>query len=434
MAANRQLALPGITHRQKLALARVSGAAAKAALRASFGQQNRGQDSHDAVVQRRRAGASRNPRAPRIRMPASLSMPESHTYGRDHFEEMSSKALMQEAWKATPASSNLMAPRGYGYYDAFETLPISAMTHMSIGPATPIDAKTTCGGGSAGSDGLIDTGLSKDSQLLIIQPASSSTQAVLHQVSSAVPTDLISIVAYNSPQLRADPPVESIPARCSIRIGNYTAAINQGGIVRVLRMTTGVALDPNYTDNATLIALMQGIREHRRTRQYKGTQLDDDMQKNCIVADQSRSLTFSNFDQAVSSDLVPWLWTGSPPVAPTPATFTQPFTMQLYDPSFTPIAILFEPFVNVQPGTGGPLGNTYQVVVQSQFLAHYKQGSMLANLAISPASDPNTLNRYRDAEEAKGSALDKIWHGVQKVGQFAWNHRADIGALAPMIL
>jgi hypothetical protein len=256
----------------------------------------------------------------------------------------------------------------------------------------------------------------------------------LHKISSAVPTDLIDIVSYNSPQLEADPPVESIPSRCSLRIGNYTAAINQGGIVRVLRMTTGVALDPNYTDNQTLLALMQGIREHRRTRQYKGTQLDDDMQKNCIVADQSRSLMFKNFEQFVSSDLVPWLATGTPPVPPTPATQTAPFTLQLYDPTFTPIAILFEPFTNVQPGTGGPIGNTYQVVVQSQFLAHYKQGTMLANLAISPASDPNTLNKHRDHEEAKGSALDKIWHGVQKVGQFAWNHRADIGALAPLIL
>jgi len=370
----------------------------------------------------------------RIKMPKALSMPDSKLYHREAFESSDPMSLMHQAWQTTPASSNLLAPRGYGYYDAFETNPMSAMTHMSIGPATPIVAKTTCGGGASGPNGLIDTGASRDAQLLIIQPTAGVTQAVLHRISSNVGTDLISIVAYNSPQLADDPPQEVIPTRCSVRIGNFTSRLNQGGIVRVLRMTTGVALDPNYTDNHTLAAFMEGIREHRRTRQYKGSQLDEDMQKNCIVADQSRALLFKNFAENVSSDLVPWLATGNPPVPPSPATQTSPFTLQLYDPSFTPIAILFEPFVNVMPGSGGPVGNTYQVVVQSQFLAHYKQGSMLANMAISPASDPNTLSKHRDHEERKGSALEKVMTGVRNVGKFAWKHRQDFGALVPLLV
>jgi hypothetical protein len=269
--------------------------------------------------------------------------------------------------------------------------------------------------------------------LLIVQPTNGATQAVLYKVSSNVPTDAVSIYAYDSPQLQgSDAPQETIPTRCSLRIGNYTACLNQGGIVRVLRMTTGVNLDPNYTTNETLQTLMQGIRDHRRTRQYKGAQLDEDMQKNCIVADQSRSLMFKNFEEFKSSDLVPWLWVQGQP--PSPATATSPFTLQLYDPTYTPIAILFEPFKNVQPGVGGPIGNTYQVIIQSQFLAHYKQGTMLANLAISPSSDSSALNKHRDHEEAKGSALESILHGAAQAGKFAWTHRSSIGALAPMLM
>lgn len=411
-----------LTHKQKLAVARVSGAA-KSALRAAFAQQNRGGDSHDAVARRR---ANRGRARPR------MARPDTRAYGRAQFEANDAKALMMESWKATPASSNLMAPRGYGYYDAFATQPMSAMTHMSIGPATPIDAKTTCGGGGSGPAGLIETN-AFSAELLIVQPTSDAVQAVLHKVSGAG-SGLINTVSYRSPQLDADPPMETIPTRCSVRIGNYTSSINQGGIVRVLRMTTGVNLAPGYTTNDELLELMQGIREHKRTRQYKGCELNEDMQINCIVADQSRSLTFSNFAQPRSSDLVPWLATGSPPEPPSPATQVFPFTTQLYDPTFTPIAILFEPFLNVQPGTGGNIGNTYQVVVQSQFLAHYKQGSMLANLAISPSSDLNVLNKHRDKEEAKGSSLEKIWNGAQRVGRFAMNHRQELASVASLFL
>jgi hypothetical protein len=187
-------------------------------------------------------------------------------------------------------------------------------------------------------------------------------------------------------------------------------------------MTTGVLLDSQYTTNDDLRSLMEGIRDHRRTRTYRGTEFEEDLQKNCIVADQSRSLAFQNFDEVIPSNLVPWLPQGGTP------TDVFPWVRNLYDPTYTPIAILFEPFLNVQPGgAGAPIGNTYQVTIQSQFLAHYKQGTMLANLAISPMSDSNTINVHRDKEEKKGSALDKIWHGVQQVAKFGWQNRAIIG-------
>ena len=400
-----------LTARQKTAIARVASAAGKALLRAQFAKQNSGADSHNAVTARKRN--NRRGTISHADRSALMNMPDDDHLTRDQFENMDHKAMMMEAWKASPATSNIMAPRGLGYYDAFETFPTSAMTHMSIGPATPIIGKTTVP--------MIDTG-NKSPQLLIVQPAASANQAGLYTISSATPTDTINYQGFNSPQLQSDAPEEIIPTRCSLRIGNYTAAINQGGLVRVLRMTTGVLLDSQYTTNAELLNLMEGIREHRRTRTYRGTEFEEDLQKNCIVADQSRSLAFQNFEEIIPSNLVPWLPQGGAP------TDVYPWVRNLYDPTYTPIAILFEPFLNVQPGgAGAPLGNTYQVTVQSQFLAHYKQGSMLANLAISPMSDSNTINAHRDKEERKGSALDKIWHGVQQVAKFGWQNRAIIG-------
>ena len=57
------------------------------------------------------------------------------------FDVTNKTAFLMAEWKTTPASFNVVAPSGFGYYDAFHNLPDSAMTHMSIGPATPMNAK-----------------------------------------------------------------------------------------------------------------------------------------------------------------------------------------------------------------------------------------------------------------------------------------------------
>lgn len=381
--------------------------------------------------------------APRVRMarqsvrntPAGMSR-GSGWDGID-LANASPAELAKRSWSLDPATSNLMAPRGLGYYDAFANHPTTAATHMSIGPATPIIAKTRIP--SKEMPGGIETGLVP--LLLVVGPAPSSTQAKLYYRSSAVDTDFIDSVAFQASALPTQPvnpfgpPDETylapggdlqevIPVRCSVRVRNYTAEINRGGQVHVLRMTTGFAIGigkvGTITTNAELDEFLDSIRDHARTRTYDGCDFTGvGLQKNCTVADQSRSLMFQNFNQSIVSSDVSWApakvdVSGTPEVYP-----VYPVDQYHYDPTFTPIAYLFEPFINVQPGSGGSVGNTYGITVQSQFLAHYKQGTMLANMAFNPAHDKDgkTLNKHREKEESWGSSLHKVMDIITPVIQ-----------------
>jgi hypothetical protein len=208
-----------------------------------------------------------------------------------------------------------------------------------------------------------------------------------------------------------------------------------GGIVRVLRMTTGVGLldAPSGTDNQALALLMEAIRVHSRTRTYGGEEMCDSQQKNCTVVDQSRATRFDDFGASgnsatlVHNDLLPWTkdlgWEQDPTL---PGGQISNFTVGLHDPSFTPIAILFEPFVYSSGTTAVVLGNQYEVNVRSQFLAHYDQGTMLANMAIDPPSDQNGLNKHRNNEEAKGSTLERVADSLKHGIENAWAHKGDI--------
>lgn len=312
------------------------------------------------------------------------------------------------SWAQTPATSNVVAPRGFGYYDAFAMDAVSAATHMSIGPATPITGTTITTGIISGKTGKLTTSaLEAGSQLLIVMPGTGPTQARLYQCSSLIDNDTCFSSGFESPQLIADAPDNAIPIRCSIRARNWTQGVGVGGIIRCLRMTTGVGLNGNYTSNVGLADLMESIRTHARTRTYSGEEFTEGMQKNCSVVDQSKATWFTDWGQSYTNELLPWAvalgWD------PTGASST--FTKQLHDPAYTPIAFLIEPFVAAV--NSEKIGNSYEFVIRSQFLAHYAQGTMLANLAIDPANAPGMLNKHRDLEERKGSAVDRVitWGG-----------------------
>jgi hypothetical protein len=434
-----------ITRRQGSQLAKLGGNAMKSLLNA-FLKQNSGGDAHD-----KRRGPVRRARQVMAKQGQFIHrMPQGHSRGMgwdaEDFASASMGDLLNKSWSISPATSNLMAPRGLGYYDAFANHPVSAITHLSIGPATPISAKTRIPSKDAPNG--IDTGL-KYPQLLIIGPAPTSTQAQLYFRSSAIDIDNVGSTPFQASALPQQtspnngPPddtylnpggdlQEVIPVRCSVRVRNFTAEINRGGQVHVLRLTTGLALMPPITTNADFDDLLEGIRDHARTRTYDGADFGGTgLQKNCTVADQSRALMFQNFNQCTVSSDVNWVPDEAPlaPGAPPVQFPVYPVDVYHYDPTFTPIAILFEPFKNVQPGTGGPIGNTYGVTVQSQFLAHYKQGTMLANMAFNPSNDKDgkTLNTHRDKEEMHGSTFHKIMDYVKPVAQ-------TVGALAPFIL
>lgn len=352
-------------------------------------------------------------------------------------------------WAQTPASSNVLAPRGFGYYDAFEHDPYTVATHMSIGPATPIVGSTVVSEHlvtraplalTTRVDGEppLGTGLEGGAMLLIIQPATSDVQAKLFYSWNSGTADEPEYLAeygcksheYKSPQFEADAPDDAIPTRCSMRIRNWTQAVGVGGVVRVLRLTTGMALSSPQSTNGELAVLMEGIRNHTRTRVYGGDELAQCHQKNCTVVDQSKSTWFANWDRTLPSDQVPWaVRQGGRWGITTAVGNIDSFTAALHDPAFTPIAILFEPFVAAV--SGGRVGNTYEVSVRSQFLGHYPQGTILANMALNPPTAPGPLTQHRDAEERKGSTLERIGNTIKQGASWAWNHKSDLISLLP---
>lgn len=349
-------------------------------------------------------------------------------------------------WEQTPATSGSLAPRGFGYYDAFTHDPFSAGTHMSIGPATPIVGSTIAAAGIQTDESKtlvgssVGAGLEGGSFIVVVFPSTSTVQACMYRCSSYQSDESCTSKIFRSPQLDAESPLDAIPTRCSIRIRNTTQSVAQGGLVRVLRMTTGVGIIsgfgspsvlPGRTSNGTLATFMDGVRNHARSVTYTGEQLCEAMQKNCTVVDQSRALWFENWDETIPASQVPWT---SPDLDPDTQMST--FTRQLYQPAFTPIVFLFEPFIaqyGAQGITGG-LGNYYELTVRSQFLAHYPQGTMLANLAITPKANPTDMTKHRNKEEQKASTLEKVAH-IAGVGlQWGWNHKSQIMPLLERVL
>lgn len=371
--------------------------------------------------------------------------------GNPYRAGMTGAQIRDMAWQVTPASSNAVAPRGLGYYDAFANHPSSAMTHMSIGPATPIDAIT------AVSDINTAFGIPKDdsetqplipnkldprfAQLLVINPAPSATQAVRFWVPIDETTGNFEVTiagtngnggaSYNASAL---PPgyntddgnpgavhpdlKEMIPTRCSVRIRNTSAGLSTGGTVRILRMTTGFSLIPGVSLAKDFWALCDGIRQHARTVRYDGKSFTEGgLQKNCTVCDQSRALWFQDYAIRRNYDktLFPYL-----PYSQTPYTVYN-WMLAHTEPAMTPIAILFEPFASQTTSTAGPYwyGNTYDITVRSQFLAHYLQGTMLANMAVNPRADAPLMTQHRNREESFGSNMHKVLgdiiHGAAKL-------------------
>jgi hypothetical protein len=316
-------------------------------------------------------------------------------------------------WDQTPASSNIIAPRGFGYYDAFCHSPGDAVTAFSVGPATPIQANTRAGLTTIKPDGVgaDDLGVS----MIIVYPAASDVQAVLYTCGAAA-TDPVLGIPFKSPQLNPDGGPESVMAtRCSLQIRNITQVLNQGGVVRSLRITTGL-IGPDVLNVGTsqnLLDLAENVRNHARTRSYSGADLVENKQINCTVVDQSRATTFLDFALDVPIADLPWYPEPDPPVGGAAG----PFARGLHNPTFTPIVLLFESF---------PTKNTYEISIRTQFLAHYVQGSMLANLAMTPPSVGDKLNSHRDNEEKKGSILHDVGRAIEQAGSWSLRHKGEI--------
>ncbi len=386
-----------LTAKQQRAIADAAPAA-KAAMRAAYALQNRGRvPGVDRNAKQARARGRRgNPMAIQ-NMPRGAAGPRGVMPDATRFH-----------WDQTPASSNVVAPRGFGYYDAFTHSPSDAVTAFSVGPATPIQANTRANVTTSAPNGVgaADLGLS----MIIVYPAATSAQAALFK-SGATAADPVTTTYFTSPQLALSSGPESVMAtRCSLQIRNITQVLNQGGVVRSLRVTTGI-INPGIVNGTTqdLLDLAEHVRNHARTRTYAGADLVENKQINCTVVDQSRATTFLDFGLQVPVEDLPWYPPGGVSVGP--------YTLGLHNPTYTPIILLFESFSTT---------NEYEISIRSQFLAHYVQGSMLANLAITPPSVGDKLNVHRDSEERKGSVLHDVSVALKHAGNWAMEHGGEI--------
>jgi hypothetical protein len=201
--------------------------------------------------------------------------------------------------------------------------------------------------------------------------------------------------------------------RCSLQIRNVTRVLHQAGIVRSLRVTTGIISPQAYATSQDLLDLAEHVRNHARTRTYSGAELAENKQINCTVVDQSRATTFLDFGEAIPSADLNW-WPDAPEGVPVQ---TGGFTRGIHNPTYTPIILLFETTSQ---------DNEYEISIRSQFLAHYVQGSMLANLATTPLAIGDKLNAHRDHEERKGSILHDVGEVVKHVGHWAMEHRNEV--------
>lgn len=422
---------------------------------AIFRNQKRANERGNADVQRRRRNRISQPQGLSRRAPNAR-----HTNAQGG--ALSGAQLRDIAWQVTPASANVVAPRGHGYYDAFANHPSSAMTYMSIGPATPISAVTVGSGintafglpiGTTDQVAIQPTPDPRHAQLIVVNPAPDRTQAVRFWVewdTGIVPPDFALQVSsqqynasalpsgYNSGAPATKPDLKDmIPSRCSVRIRNTSAGMQLGGTVRILRMTTGFSLIENITSSKEYWELIEGIREHTRTVRYDGRAFTEGgLQKNCTVCDQSKALHFQDYALQRDYDEIMYPYLPKPPSG---TTTYDVYNWQLShaEPAFTPIAILIEPFAAASGLASGAYwsGNTYDFNVNSQFLAHYYQGTMLANMAANPRNDQRLLNSHRNKEESFGSSMHRVLgdiiHGAQQLpwGQIAGMARPALQAL-----
>lgn len=388
-----------LTAKQSQAL-EAAAPVARAALRAAFSKQNAGVVPGN-VRDSKQMQMARNMARQRGSMGAISNMPRAAA---------TAKGIMPDSsrfhWSQTPASSNVIAPRGFGYYDAFAHNPAEAVTAMSVGPATPIQANTRASAATEQPNGTGPNDLGVT--MVIIYPSNSEFQCKMFKGGAAL-TDPIKKTAFTSPQLVTSVPESAMVTRCSLQIRNVTQRLNQGGIVRSLRLTTGILEPQNSND---LLILAEHIRNHARTRTYSGSDMSENKQINCSVVDQVRATTFLNFGVYIDISDVPWY-----PGYPTATGTVSPFDLGLHNPTFTPIVFLLESFATT---------NEYEISIRTQFLAHYVQGTMLANLAISPPSVGDKLNPHRDHEENKGSALHDVETAIEGAGKWLWNHGGQI--------
>lgn len=339
-------------------------------------------------------------------------------------------------FRSNPTNRRQIAPSGHGYYDAFTTMPNTAVTAMSIGLATPIKGLCRIGTPSVTMEQIVDShgvGDTTNALLLVFNAASNDANiarfyhmgasgVVEHTAKRPIVHAFNGLMASHLGDHNADGQpvpvsqgtgyvnehgpgsewsatlqthdevahahipfssdgVESIPVRGSMRIRNVSEALKVGGVVRVLRFTGAMDLpsttpgDPNMSPKWE--GLLDGIRNSPHTVTYGGQELVHMKQINQYVVDQTRCTTFES---------------------------TKNFDSGVMKPAMTTIYVLFESFAP----SGSMVGNQYELTFCCQRLARFDAGTLLGSQAISVQDSAQFVSAARNKEEASGSFFREV--------------------------
>jgi hypothetical protein len=205
--------------------------------------------------------------------------------------------------------------------------------------------------------------------------------------------------------------VENIPLRLSMQIRNTTAALDVGGMVRVLRYNGGLSLVASedrgvggvplshagatnttpppisgQVDLEQYQLLKDMVRKATRTRHLSGSELCTPFQSNNYPADAMRSMSFES---------------------------TRDFELAMREPSYNTTIILIDDFES----TSGK-NNSYEVNLAAQRAARFAPGTAMHSLARTLRSNPqhHSNQSYTEASKPGGTFLDSIYAGMDKVG------------------
>lgn len=325
-------------------------------------------------------------------------------------------------YKGGATSNTTFAPRGQGLYDAFASIPDSAILASTVGPSTPIEgyARFVVAGSSGvvnlpyelktGAPALLHpTPLTSNAKLIVFNCGSSDSwiASVFELVDNGSGRAIVAATPIHCSAFAELGPtttamevhpyggayplfggveeaqeggdanddditqrIESIPLRGSLRIRNVTEHYSVGGEVRMMRYNGGLFLGHNPNTGPGLSHTPPGIgtaefvdicdmmRDTKRAVTFGGDELLPAHQANTYPADSIRSHTFMADTSFVEATL---------------------------RPKFCTMMILIDDF----KAGAGQVNNTYSLNFVVQRAARFKPGSLLHNKARTLSADPN---------------------------------------------
>jgi len=332
----------------------------------------------------------------------AMAIKQAQTAAMQHanldFRPSTSAVKKQQRFQSNPGALGSVAPRGHGYYDAFQHGVDKAITASTVGAAVQVEAphSITIGPligkqpGSVDSNGNPDHVITENNGRLMIFNGSSCDDIIakVYQKSlSQDGTETLTPMSIAAPVLSTGVSVPSLQVRGSIRLSNISSKFSRGGLVTVLN--TGVALGTvaTWDDYDRVANMVRGSRQKFQfdAAEMRGKNGEAYYQFNQYVADGIRASTFRtglDFSAAVNG-----------------MTFREEFDY-VVGPSLTNVIILVEPY---HPGNTGRWidtppslqeGNTFALDIRVQRLQKHQPGTLLGTMmkttktGDAPSIDP----------------------------------------------